>query len=122
MSLENPTRGFLNTLKKTELRNHCCELGIKGIWNCTKAQLIDLILEKCQSRNNEPIEVQEDSTNASTVLRKVLSEIKEVKEKLAIKEVEVEDLYEQLRLTNQKLKSANEDITELKEKVYRSLL
>ena len=120
MSFENPTRDFLNTLKKTELRNHCCELGIKGIWSCNKQQLIELLLEKCQSQSKDgnSIELQEEeTTEVLPTLRKLLAEIQEMKEKLAIKEVEVEDIYEQLKTSKEELRLANENIYELQETV-----
>ena len=118
MSLENPTRGFLNTLKKTELRNHCCELGIKGIWNCNKGQLVEIILAKYQPQNESTLEpLDGESSETLPTLGKVMSEIKDIKEKLAMKEVEVEDIYEQLRITKEQLQLANESIYKLREEV-----
>ena len=119
MSLENPTKHFLNTLKKNDLRNHCCELGIKGIWSYNKDRLIELILEKSQLQNENPIRDEDDEPNESSpMLRKVLLEVQEIKERLAMKEIEVEDIYEKLTLSNEKLKQANESISKLQDEVH----
>lgn len=118
MSLENPTKHFLNTLKKNDLRNHCCDLGIRGIWSCNKDRLIELILEKSQPQNENPLRDEDDEpSEPSPMLRKVLSEVQEIKERLAMKEIEVKDIYEKLRLSNEKLKQANESISKLQGEV-----
>ena len=51
------------------------------------------------------------------MLRKVLLEVQEIKERLAMKEIGVEDIYEKLRLSNEKLKQANESISKLQDEI-----
>ena len=69
-------------------------MGIKGIWNCNKGQLVEIILAKYQPQNESTLEpLDGESSETLPTLRKVMSEIKDIKEKLAMKEVEVEDIY-----------------------------
>ena len=77
-----------------------------------------MILAKYQQQNESPTEPMEDESNeALPTLREMMTEIKDIKEKLAMKEVEVEDIYSQLRISREQLKLAKENIYKLQEEV-----
>ena len=127
MSLNNPTKKFLNeNFTKTELQKHCREIGIPNVW-MNKDQLIDKIMEKHSSSTNSttstttdghvPQDEQEigETPNPPPSLRTVLSDIHEIKEKLAIKDTEIDDLYEKLRKSDDIISRQQETINYLQE-------
>ena len=122
MSLQNPTWSFLQTLKKPVLQKHCQKLGLNGIW-VTKEELIKSIIENHQRSSTVGEETEEvlqaDDSNLS--LQKILSEVREIKEKLAIKDVEVDDLYEKLRIASNTISNLEEKISSLEDQARRGL-
>ena len=127
MSLNNPTKKFLNeNFTKTQLQKHCREIGIPNVW-MNKDQLIDKIMEKHSSSTNSttstttdghvPQDEQEigETPNPPPSLRTVLSDIHEIKEKLAIKDTEIDDLYEKLRKSDDIISRQQETINYLQE-------
>ena len=104
MSLSNPSREYLRgNFTKPQLQAQCRNLGIMRGLHVTKEELIQLILDKHQTTTDaqgipDVEDVSEDTSVAQ--MQHLLSEIREIKEKLAVKDVEIDYLYSKLRAAN----------------------
>jgi len=119
MSLQNPTRSYLNeNFTKPQLQKHCRELGLTKIW-VNKEQLIDMIMEKHQLSLNDTSgeETQEGVSNSS--LQGIISDIVEIKEKLAVKDVEIDDLYGKLNVANVTIGRLQDRVSSLEDQIRR---
>ena len=96
-SLENPTWDYLfNNFTKPQLQKHCRQLGLSKIWQ-TKEKLIDMIMKSHQStRRDDSSRNQEDQS--PDLLAKIIEELDSIKEKLGIKDVEIEQLNEIIQM------------------------
>ena len=127
MSLENPTQQFLNeNFTKPQLQKHCRDIGLTKIW-VNKEQLVEMILEKhnataSNTRSNDSVEeigVVRETTGPPSSLRGVLSDIRDIKEKLAVKDMEIDDLYEKLRKSQDIISRQQEEINHLDGEIKR---
>ena len=94
MSLSNPTREYLlENFTKPQLQNHCRQLGITRGLYVTKEELIQLILDDHRrTTTTHTNDKDEDTSEPSTLqIQDFLKELRDIKEKLAIKDVEIDD-------------------------------
>ena len=120
LSLANPSWEFLhNNFTKLELQKHCRELGLTKVY-VTKDKLIDMILQKHQSSQLSVIGDESDSSGPnSRLITKIMDEIKEIKDKLNMKTMEVEQLNEMLKAANVTINKLSDRISTLEERVVR---
>lgn len=115
-SLRNLNRDYLhNNFTKVELQKRCRQLKVKNVWG-TKDELIDKILSSVRDKNNETVPVLQD-VSASDTINKILSEIVEIKEKLASKDLQIQELNIMLKTTHVTINRLNDRISTLEEQV-----
>lgn len=118
-SLLNPTWNYLHeNFTKIELQKQCRELGLTKIW-VTKEKLIDMIMEKHQSSS---IDVGNHEAEPNSPIQKILSDIIEIKDKLNVKDVEIRDLSEKLKVSNITIGRLNDRISMLEDQVRQGQL
>ena len=115
VTLENPTREFLNkNFKKTDLQKICREMGITKVWY-TKDRLIDLLLEKhrtVQTSESEIIVRDQELTPQET--RRGMEEIRE---RINIRDLDIDELNELVKTANITINRLNDRVSSLEEQV-----
>lgn len=121
MSLSNPTREFLlDNFTKPQLQNHCKQLGITRGLHVKKEELIQLILDNHQRTSNDESTSDDEVTSvdiSNVHIQKLISEFRDIKEKLAVKDVEIDDLYSKLQAANDTIKCLDEKVSSLERHV-----
>jgi len=106
LSLQNPTWEYLhNNFKKVELQKHCRDLGYTKIW-VTKEKLVDMIMEKANVSSQQSRHQQV----SDTLLKKMMDDIEQIKEKMNEKDIEIEEI-------GMKFKNAQRTIDQLQRRV-----
>jgi len=119
-SLENPTWEYLHSnFKKTDLQKRCRELGFNKIW-VTKEKLVDMIMSKHDSPSNDNNEQQRQMGDADSPLQKIISDIIELKGKVSIKDVMIEELNDMLKTAYVTINKLSDRVTALEDEVRRS--
>ena len=115
-SLENPTWDYLfHNFTKPQLQKHCRQLGLSKIWQ-TKEKLIDMIMRSHQSTRRDETSRNHDDQSLDPLAR-VLEELEGIKEKLAMKDVEIEQLNEIVQNAHVTINRLNDRISSLEEKI-----
>ena len=116
-SLENPTREYLlSHFKKTELQKRCLELGITKVW-VTKEMLVEMIMEKHRSVSVSGSDRQLHENESGNLIQKILSDIDDLKERLLIKDTQIEDLNDMLKNAYVTINKLSDRVTVLEEQV-----
>ena len=109
--LENPTREYLlGNFNKLQLQKHCREIGITKVW-ATKEKLVDSIMEKHRSPrpNNSESNTQENQ-NGETSTSEIMNIITELRERMNIRDIEIEELSELLKAANVTINKLNDKV------------
>lgn len=122
-SLENPTWDYLfNSFTKIELQKHCRSLGLSKIWT-TKDKLVDMIMTaKPSSRGQADPNLDCNDEESSISLQNILSELREMRDKLAEKDSEIEELNTMIKAAHVTINRLSDKVTTLEEKVKESEL
>ena len=115
-SLENPTWDYLfNNYNKTELQKQCRKLGAASVW-VTKEKLVDMIMAKHYSLN--PRRTSNEDPEVDPIL-KLQQDIKELKDQMAMKDSEIEELNVIVQTAQVTINKMNDRITTLEEELRR---
>lgn len=120
MSLSNPTREFLlENFTKPRLQDHCRQLGITRGLHVTKEELIRLILDKHEATNSSSVLDSEDTSMnvLNNQIQSLISEFRDIKEKLAMKDIEIDDLYSKVRIANETINHLQDKIVTLENRI-----
>ena len=115
LSLENPTRDFLNAnYKKEDLQKQCRELGFTKVW-VTKDKLIDMILEKYRSSR---IVVSDSNVQGEqSAQQTILDVVEELRERVYSRENEIENLRELLQSAHVTINKLSDRVSSLEDQV-----
>ena len=115
VSLENPTWEFLHSnFRKSELQKHCRDIGINKVW-VTKEKLIDMIIEKSQS--SRPNVSGNTAENREISSREAIKGVEELRERINIRDMEIEELHELLKAAHVTINKLNDRLSSLEEQV-----
>ena len=110
LSLNNPTWEYLHSnFRKAELQKHCRDLGMTKVW-VTKEKLIDMIMEKRRSSQADAQEQESSSLEEK-------SEIVDLKERLNIRDLEIEEMNEVIKAAQITINKLNDRLSALEEQV-----
>ena len=111
---ENPTREYLNNLKKIDLQKLCRQLGLQKVYQ-PKQRLIEMLLlaYRTQESTNED---ENDNQHATGIINRILKEMEEIKENLAAKDSEINELNLMLKSANVTINRLNDRISTLEER------
>ena len=117
VSLQNPTWEYLNSnYTKIDLQKHCREIGITQIW-VTKEKLIDKILEIHQS--SRPKDFENSVQTQETTSRNTRDEIQELRERVSIRDSEIDKLNELLISANATISEMNDRLSLVEEQMRK---
>ena len=118
ISLDNPTREYLlGNFNKVQLQKHCRDIGITKVY-VTKEKLVELILEKHRSTrpNTEERSIQESENNEIRT-SEIMNIITELRERVNIRDTEIEELGELLKAANVTINKLNDRVSSLEDQV-----
>ena len=119
-SLENPTWDYLfHNFNKVELQKHCRNLGLLKIWT-TKDKLVDMIMHAQGSSRALLDQNGEDESAVS--LHRIFRELREMREKLAEKDTEIEELNSAIKNAQITINRLSDRVTTLEDKVKNNEL
>ena len=118
ISLENPTSEYLHdNYNKVQLQKHCREIGITKVY-VTKAKLIELIMEKHLSQRRNSLETStRENENNEMCTSEIMNIITELRERVNIRDLEIEDLGELLKAANVAINRLNDKVSLLEDEV-----
>ena len=117
VSLRNPTWEYLHSnYTKIDLQKHCREIGITQIW-VTKEKLIDKILEIHQS--SRPKDFENSVQTQETTSRNTRDEIQELRERVSIRDSEIDKLNELLISANATISEMNDRLSLVEEQMRK---
>ena len=115
--IERPTREYFSNFTKTELQKLCRQLGISKVWQ-NKDQLIDMLLHHHNIQENAQEDVRAEPS--SDIVNKILRELEEIKENLASKDTEIQELNIMLKSAHVTINRLNDRVTTLGEQLQNS--
>ena len=116
--MDNPTREYLlGNFNKVQLQKHCRDIGITKVY-VTKEKLVELILEKHRSTrpNTEERSIQESENNEIRT-SEIMNIITELRERVNIRDTEIEELGELLKAANVTINKLNDRVSSLEDQV-----
>ena len=118
ISLENPTPEYLHgNFNKVQLQKHCRDIGITKVY-VTKAKLVELIMEKHRStRPNSSDSSTRENENSEISISEIMNIITELRERVNIRDMEIEDLGELLKAANVTINRLNDKASLLEDQV-----
>ena len=118
VSLENPTHEYLlRNFNKLQLQKHCRDIGITKVW-VTKEKLVELIMEKHRSTRPDTSENHpQENQNTEISTSEIMNMITELRERLNIRDVEVDELNELLKAANVMINKLNDRVSSLEDQV-----
>ena len=116
--IERPTREYFSNFTKTELQKLCRQLGISKVWQ-NKDQLIDMLLHHHNIQENAQEDVRAIEPS-SDIVNKILRELEDIKENLASKDTEIQELNIMLKSAHVTINRLNDRISTLEEKLQNS--
>ena len=118
ISLENPTSEYLHdNYNKVQLQKYCREIGITKVY-VTKAKLVELIMEKHRSpRPNNSDSSARENENKEISISEIMNIITELRERVNIRDMEIEDFGELLKAANVTINRLNDKVALLEDQV-----
>ena len=118
ISLENPTREYLlDSFNKVQLQKHCRDIGITKVY-VTKEKLAELIMEKHRSTGPSALESStQNNGNNEINTSEIMNAITELRERVSIRDTEIEELGELLKAANVTINKLNDRVSSLEDRV-----
>ena len=115
MSLTNPTWDYLQrNFTKVQLQKHCQQLDMDSVW-VNKDKLIEFIMEKHRASTSHS--ANKNNSESCIPSDEFHSELVELKEKLNMKDIEMEEINEMLKKAYITINKLSDRLSALEEKV-----
>ena len=100
-----------------QLQKHCRDIGITKVY-VTKEKLVELIMEKHRSARSSTVESgNQDDKNSEVTNSEIKNIITELRERMNIRDTEIEEMGELLKAANVTINKLNDRISSLEDQV-----